>query len=125
MRLAELRVKPDGAAGGLGVGQTAEVLRPLFAARAELPPLPEVYELIAETWASSDATPTRGHLAVLDEGVRLFPRRTELLLRAAELNLRHGFREQAAALLEIATRIATDSFTRERIALLNRRLEVN
>jgi tetratricopeptide (TPR) repeat protein len=78
LRLAEFRAKPDGAAGGLSVGQTAEVLRPLFAARAESPPLPEVYELIAHTWASSDATPTRGHLAVLDEGVRLFPRRTEL-----------------------------------------------
>lgn len=123
LRLAEFRGKPAGSKGGLNISQTADVLRPLFAARAELPPLPEVYELIAETWEKSDATPTRGHLAVLDEGIRLFPRRIELVLRGAELNLRHGFRDQAAALLEIGTRIAVDDAVRERVAALQRKLE--
>jgi hypothetical protein len=125
LRLAEFRLKPGGAAGGLSVSQTAEVLKPLFAARADLPPLPEVYELIADTWAHSDATPTRRHLAVLDEGVRLFPRRIELVLRAGELNLRHGFRDEAATMLEIATGLTTDSSLHERIAALQRKLEAN
>ena len=98
------------------------MLRPLFDARAEQPPLPEVYELIAEVWANSEATPTRGHLAVLEEGVRFFPRRTSLVVRAAEVNLQRGFREPAATFLEIATRLAEDEETRARVAALQAQL---
>ncbi len=93
-----------------------------FAARAEEPPLPQVYEAIAEVWERAGPAPTRGHLAVIDEGVRLFPRRTELVVRAAELNLRHGYREQAESLLEVAARLADNDATRGRIARLREQL---
>jgi hypothetical protein len=118
LRFAAARAQPEGPDGLLGVGQTADLLRPLFAARAVAPPLPEVYDLIGEVWALCSAPPTRGHLAVLDEGIRLFPRRTPLLLRAAELNARHGFREQAALLAEIGLRGATDPAVRARFIAL-------
>jgi hypothetical protein len=122
LRLAEFRAVPEGPTGGLSVGQTAEVLRPLFAARAALPPLAEVYDLIADVWDKSSATPTRAHLAVLDEGVRLFQRRTELILRAAEINLRHGYKDAAAALAGIAAHLAHDADTRQRVELVERQL---
>ena len=123
LRLAEFRAQPAGGEGRLGITQAAEVLGPLFAARAQQPPLPEVYALIGEVWAEVAAKPSRGHLAVFDEGVRLFPRRADLALRAAELFLREGFREEAANYTEIAARVATDEATRERAALLQRQME--
>jgi hypothetical protein len=118
LRLAEFRAAPAAANGRLATGQMAEVLQPLFRARADPPPLPEVYELIAEVWLQGAATPTRGHLAVLDEGVKLFPRRTALVLAAAELNLRHGYKAEAHALADIAVRFAPDETTRARAIAL-------
>jgi hypothetical protein len=122
LRLAEFRTTPAGQDAGMSVAQTADVLRPLFAARADLPPLPEVYALIAEAWGHSAATPTRAHLAVLNEGVRLFPRHMDLILRATELNLRHGYREAAATLIEIGIRVADTDAARERITALQQQL---
>jgi hypothetical protein len=122
LRLAEFKASPGGASGGLNVAQTADVLRPLFAARADQPPLPEVYELIAEAWAHSEAKPTRAHLAVLHEGVRLFPRWIALVLRGAELHLNHGYYSDAAALVDVAVLVADDDLARGRIAALQQQL---
>ena len=96
----------------------ATVLEPLFAARALAPPLVEVYERIGEAWAAAAVRPTRGHLAVLLEGVRLFPRQTALVLRAAELHLEHGYPEEGASLLDAAERLTEEPATRARIAAL-------
>lgn len=118
LRLAGWRAKLAVAGTRLDVPQTADVLQPLFEARELQPPLPEVYELIAEAWASSTAEPTRRHLAVLDEGIRLFPLRPELVLRAAELYAQYGFHEEAAALTELASRLAIDETQRPRLEKL-------
>jgi hypothetical protein len=124
LRLAEFRAAPGAPDGRLSVGQAADVLKPLFAARAAAPPLPEVYELIAEVWRYVASTPTRAHLAVLDEGVRLFPRQTTLVLQTAELFLTNGYREEAAVLAEVGVRIAGDEATRARVTALQRQLAV-
>lgn len=107
LRLVEARAAPEDEGGRISGAQLADVLKPLFAAREQQPPLGDVYELIGEAWAASSAQATRGHLAVLDEGVRLFPRRLALVLRAAELNARHGFRGEANGLISLAERVAT------------------
>ena len=117
LRLAEFRAAPAGD-GGLDTAQTAQVLEPLFAARAAAPALPEVYELIGDVWASSAVKPTLGHLAALDEGVKLFPRRAALVWRAAELYARHGHREHAEAFIDLGLRVAEDEATRARFAAL-------
>jgi hypothetical protein len=122
LRFAEFRANPAGAEGLLSPIQAVDVLKPLFAARASEPPLPEVYELIADLWLNVASTPTRGHLAVIDEGVRLFPRRTHLVLRGAELFLRYGYREEATTLVEVGTRLADNESTRERLATLQQKL---
>lgn len=121
LRLAAYRAEL-GPSGRLDAVQAAEVLKPLFAARADEPPLPQVYETIAEVWELAGPAPTRGHLAVIDEGVRLFPRQTELVVRAAALYLKHGYREQAGSLLEVAARLADNDATRDRIARLQEQL---
>ena len=122
LRFAAARAQlPPGEA--LGSAQVADVLTPLFAARAGEPPQPEVYELIAEVWRASGARPSRANLAVLNEGVNLFPRRFTLLQKAAEANLHHGYRTEAAAIIGVALRLATDEAVREKFAALQRAAE--
>jgi hypothetical protein len=123
LRFAEFEKQAAATGGWLSVEQIVRVFEPLFAARAQNPPLPEVYELVATVWNRSASPPTRGHLAVLDEGVRLFPQRASLILRAAELNIRHGFREDALALIEVGQRFVVDEAARGRLAQLRAQLE--
>lgn len=122
LRLAALRAQAATPEERLNATDAASVLHPLFAARAGEPPLPEVYELIADVWALCAHPPTRGHLAVLDEGVRLFPRRGALALRTAELYLTHGFRAEAGLLIELAQRTSDDEDSLTRLARLRTRL---
>ena len=121
LRLAE-RLEAPASDGKLSAGQAAEVLAPLFTARSQNPPLPEVYELIAEVWSRCASAPTHGHLAVLSEGVALFPRRVPLVQRAAALFLENGYAEEAAAFIDLGQRIATDDAERARFAELQTRL---
>ncbi len=123
LRLAEVRPKSPASDAQVDINKVAEILKLLFAARADDPPLPEVYELIADVWAVSAAKASRGHLAVIDEGIRLFPRRPTLVLRAAEVNLRHGYTAEAALLAEVAEKIVIDDNGRARLAALRSALE--
>jgi hypothetical protein len=88
LRFAEQRGRPATLDGKLAPDQIAAVLAPLATARRQAPPLPEVYELILDVWAASGMPPSRPDLAALEEGVALFPSRTELRLRTAELEQR-------------------------------------
>lgn len=122
LRLAEAQATPAATDGRISSQQLAAVLTPLFQARQGQPALPEVYDLIGEAWAASEATATRAHLAVLDEGLRLFPRRTALMLAAAELNFRHGFHAHSARLMELALQSALDVPARARAERLRENL---
>jgi hypothetical protein len=124
--LARLRFRERLAApavdGKLSATQAAEVLTPLFTARKQAPPIPEVYELIADVWSACALTPSPGHLAVLAEGVGLFPRRTSLVLRTASLYAAHGPVKEATAFIGLGQRIAEDDDDRARFAELQSRL---
>ncbi len=111
---AEFRLTPE---------QTGAVLTPLLATRAQEPPLPEVYTLIADVWAAAAEAPTRSDLAVLEDGVRLFPRRTELVQRTAELNLRHGYPDTARWLITLGLTLAPDAAARARFEALQARID--
>ena len=126
LELARLRLAEHLAAsvtgGKLSAGQAADVLAPLFTARVQKPPLPEVYEMIADVWAKCAVTPTQGHLAVLAEGVNLFPRRVSLVHRTATLFLEHGHLKEASSFIELGLRIAPDETERARFTDLQSRL---
>jgi hypothetical protein len=92
--------------------QTAELLQPLFVARTQSPPLPEVYLLIAKVWGNSAITPTRAHLAVLDEGVRNFPSNLGLVYVTAQLNVAHGFGPAVAGLIDYGLRMSSEGADR-------------
>ena len=106
-RLESFRAEP-GPDGKLTQPQLAAVLSPLFKARTLPPPLPEVYETIAEGWALSSVAPRPEHLAVLDEGVRRFPRDSALLHQTALLYHRIGAADTAAAIARLGLRFAAD-----------------
>jgi hypothetical protein len=99
-----------------------DVLAPLRAARELQPPLAEVYDLCASVWTASAQAPTREEFAVLEQGVRLFPHRSELVQRVAELALRHGFDDSATWLINLGLTVAPDPATRARFEALQRRL---
>jgi tetratricopeptide (TPR) repeat protein len=124
LRFTELARNPEGGNGKLSPAQMIQVLSPLFAARASPPPFPEVYELIGEVWARSQVGPTRGHLAVLDEGVRLFPRRVPLIHQLAVLHAQRGDADDAANLVTLGLYLATDEGDRRRFTELQARLAI-
>jgi len=94
------------------------VLAPLFKARSMTPPLPEIYELIAETWTRSGTEPKPANLAVLDEGIRRFPRDAGLLLLSCTLYHRIGDTAKAASIARLGQRFAADPETKARFELL-------
>lgn len=113
VRLAAFQADP-GPDGKLTQQQLAAVLTPLFKARSLPPPLPDLYETIAETWSLSSVQPKPEHLAVLDEGVRRFPRESDLLLRTARLYQQIGAVDTAAAIARLGLRFADDETAKTR-----------
>ena len=111
LRFAAFGAQHAGTGPRLTSDQANEVFTPLSAAREQDPPLAEVYALIAEVWAACAQAPTRAQLAVLEEGVRTFPRRTDLVYRTAELNLHHGFTDTARWLITLGLTLAPDAAT--------------
>lgn len=98
--------------------QAAELLQLLFSARTQSPPLVQVYELIGEVWRRSSVLPQRGHLAVLDEGIRLFPDDLELIYAAAVLNADSGFDMVAGNLVDMGLRKSSGDASRDRFLRL-------
>jgi tetratricopeptide (TPR) repeat protein len=99
------------AAGGsqLTAAQMSAVLTPLFEARKLPPPLPETYELIASAWARSAVPAKPENLAVLDEGIRAFPRDSALLYHAAQLYHQAGADATAASIARLGLRFPVDA----------------
>jgi hypothetical protein len=122
LRFAEAVASPEEADGRLSTAQVAKIFTPLFAVREQAPPLPEVYELIAHVWARSAYRPTRNHLAVLDEGVRLFPRRSELVYQTAALYAHNGLDAESADLVKLGLLIAPAGTDHDRFAQLEAQL---
>lgn len=101
LRYADALAHPGAAEGRFSTAQVSGVLGPCFAARAQPPVSPEVYELIADAWALSAMKPRAEHLGVLDEGVRAYPRRVSLIAKTAQLYASIGDAATARQLAEL------------------------
>jgi hypothetical protein len=117
LRLAEATAKPA-ANGRLSSAQLSTVLTPLFEARKLPPALPETYELIAAAWSQSAVAPTPDNLAVLDEGIRAFPRDSALLYTAAQLYQQAGAPPTAASIARLGLRYSENTEAKARFELL-------
>jgi hypothetical protein len=118
LRLKAAKAKPGAPKEQLSQEQVHEILTPLFAARKLPPPMAEVYALIAETWSLSSFAPQREHFDVVLEGVRMFPRNTDLLTQAVLLAMRRGFAEDGRALAQLGEKVATDPADQDRFRML-------
>jgi hypothetical protein len=123
LRFAALKTQAKSQDVRLSSQQADPVLKPLLSALEQDPPLPEIYDLLAEVWSVGTEPPTRAQLAMLESGVRLFPHRAELLSRTAELNLRHGFPDTARWIINLGLTLAPDASTRARFESLQARLD--
>jgi hypothetical protein len=117
LRLADATSKPA-ASGKLDGAQMTAVLTPLFEARKQQPPLPETYELIAAAWAQSASAPKPENLAVLDEGIRAFPRNSRLLYSAAQLYHQAGAAPIASSIARLGLRYPADEAAKARFEQL-------
>jgi hypothetical protein len=99
LRQAEAMSIVAGDNAQLGPLDANRVLEPLATGWAQAPPLSEAYLLAAQVWARSAATLRPQHLALLDEGRRLFPRNLSLTYYTALLKGAHGDAAGAAALI--------------------------
>jgi len=106
LRLAGFTARPGDKLNPIQVGA---VLKPLFTARQNPPPLPETYELIASTWAGSAVAPTADNLAVLDEGIKRFPRDNDLACGTIRLYQSIGSTAKASAIAQFALRFSDDA----------------
>jgi hypothetical protein len=118
LQLKDCLAAPAGQNGKLDDAQLATVLQPLFAARQLPPPLPEVYLLIAEAWAQSESLPKAANLAVLDEGIRQFPRHSAMLIQSIELYRRIGDGDKVTSIAKLGWRAAGDEATKAYFAPL-------
>lgn len=85
LRLDDRLAKPQGKNGKLSYEQLLGVLEPLLLARTQAPRTPEIYRLVAEAWARTEAPVPPPHLALIDEGVTRFP--DDAALREARARL--------------------------------------
>lgn len=125
--LARLRyqlLRTKNADAKFNADQTAGLLRLLSAARSHPPPINQVYELIASVWLQSAVAPSRENLAVLDEGLRLFPQNLRLIYFSAVLQASRGFNAEATRLINLGLQLAPEGAERSRLLKLQSALAV-
>ena len=76
------------------------MLAPLLAAQRLPQQLSDIYLEMAAVWARSATAPTRENLATLERGIGVFPQNGAIILRTAELLVKHGYRADAAPLIQ-------------------------
>ncbi|MDO8544190.1 MAG: hypothetical protein Q7S40_27425, partial [Opitutaceae bacterium] len=122
IRYDEALAKPAGPDKSLSAAQANAVIDLLLAARKQPPPMPAVYELLADTWVRSSVTPKRDDVTILAEGVQLFPGRLKLTYQTAALCATAGVPEAAHSLVDHGIRIAPDANSRARFEALKKSL---
>lgn len=129
LQLARLRLDDALAARAnpgapLAETELAAILQPLGTARRQPPAQFEWYAILTDAWRHAAAAPAPAQLAVLDEGVRLFPDQAAWLLEVARLKRRAGQIADAAAIADYGARTARDPALREAFKAFRQQLPV-
>ncbi len=99
-------VAKPGAGQALSAEQVAGINSLLLTARAQPPAMPEVYELMADTWARAGVPPKKEDVIYLVEGVQRFPTRLRLLYLTTQLSVQADMLDVAYPLVDHGIRIA-------------------
>ncbi len=108
-RLDAALAQPAAPHGKLDPAQMTAVLGSVFEARKHPPLIPETYHVAADAWAASATPPKPANLAVLDEGIKAFPRDSGLVLKGARLYASIGADDVAASIARLGLRFASDA----------------
>jgi hypothetical protein len=100
--------------GRFSAGQVTGITQLLYVARHQPPHLPQLYELLAETWQHSHATIGREDALILIQGATLFPDRLDYVAQVAAFALTAGIYDAAKSLIEHGLSHATEPRLRER-----------
>lgn len=106
INLDEAKSHPGAANGKLSAQQVAAVLKPLFAVRKKTRLDAKGYLLIAEAWSNSAERPVLANLEALNEGIRLYPFDSALILSSATTFAHCGYETEAMSLIENKLRFA-------------------
>ena len=122
MRLRREKIHAQIGGRPLTPAHVKELLEPLFVAKSLRPIMADVYREIAYVWENSATPPRRDHLAVLDEGMTLFPANADLAHRSAALFARHGFTADALRCAERGLKSVRDPELHARLEALKHSL---
>lgn len=93
------------------------MLRPLFAVRVAARLDAVGFRLIADAWSQCVEKPSLLNLAVLREGMGLYPFDTALLLSSASAYAQWGYASEARTIVERGLRLADDATGRQLLDL--------
>lgn len=88
----------------------------------QAPPEAEVFTLLADLWLRCADGPSRESLGLVNAGVLRFPREPGLIVRAAELNRRHGDPAEAREIIRHGLAVFTQPTVRAALEAIARRL---
>jgi hypothetical protein len=127
LEVARLRLAQHQSANAgrpLDVNQLADVLTPLFVAQKLPQQLAEVYLEIARAWESASVIPDRGNLAALEYGISIFPQNGTLIVATARLLIHHGYKADAAPLIQRALDATRDPQLKVELEQLRQQVDV-
>lgn len=110
--------------GPLNQRQLVQVLTPLFAAHKLPQQLSENYIEIAKAWQNTSITPERGHLAVLEKGMDLFPRNGLLVVETVRTFIKFGYKAEAIALIQRTQAATKEARLKEMLNELGRQVDL-
>jgi hypothetical protein len=123
LRLKQALARPEGTDGKISSSQAEAALIPL---RQALRPgaSTEVYRLLVDIWANSDARPSEHDAAELEAGVDEFPRDSELTYNTALICARAGYPQLAATIIDKAILFSASDENRQHFLVLRATLDV-
>ncbi|HEY1108963.1 MAG TPA: hypothetical protein VGE76_10030 [Opitutaceae bacterium] len=110
--------------GPLNQQQLVSVLTPLFAAHKLPQQLAENYVEIAKAWQNTTVVPQRSHIAVLEQGMDIFPRYGLLVVETARTFIKFGYKAEAIALIQRTHAATRDPKLKEMLNELGRQVDL-
>jgi hypothetical protein len=116
-RFADALAKP-GEKDRFSNEQVKAILAPLTAASKLRPALPEIFELMADTWSRSPVLPTKDEMKLMIAATQAFSTRLRMIFIVADLAKQTDMLDVAHPLADYGIRVAPDPKTRARFEQL-------
>jgi hypothetical protein len=128
LELARLRAAQLTAKNGArpySIEEMTFLLTPLFVAQKLPQQLSDIYLEIAGVWEHGSVTPTRDNIGALEYGIRLFPYHGPLILRTAGLQIKYGYKSDAAALIQRTLNLTREPEMKRKLEELQKQIDSN